>query len=156
MILLRKMDLTDVDEVLRWENNPENWHFSDTDSPYTREDIVQLVDDLNMDSSLQQRFIICETDTDRRLGALDLFEIDVYSREASVGILIADKSSRRKGFAYRALQLLESESDPYSVEKLKASVHKWNEASLELFKKAGYEVVSHTDELVKFEKCLKR
>lgn len=155
MIYLRKMNLTDVDDVLSWENDPINWHYSDTEGAYSRNDIVHLVGELSKPGNVQQRYIICESDSGKRIGTVDLFEIDEQSGEAGVGILIAESGYRRRGLANSALLLLEKECDQYNIVKLNATVHLWNKPSLALFGKAGYQEVGQSDELVKFEKCLR-
>lgn len=156
MICLRPMNLSDVDDVLRWENNPDNWHFSNTDSPYSKADIIGLVEELSKADAGQQRFIICDDTTERRIGALDLFEIDRETKTGGVGVLIAEKEDRLKGYAKKALELLEIECSGYGVNKLMASVHNWNESSLNLFRSAGFQEVDMEKDLIKFEKCLKK
>lgn len=156
MISLRPANDSDIDIILAWENNPDNWRYSDTNEPYKRVDIENLIDALKKDDSEQQRFMICTQDKKSPVGTLDIFEIDKVSKSASVGVLIESNENRRKGFALLALNQLEELCDDYEIEKLKASVHDWNTASLNLFKKAGYTEVGVEKDLVKFEKCLKK
>ena len=42
-IALRLPILSDAATILSWENNPENWDVSDNDSPYSLEDIINLI-----------------------------------------------------------------------------------------------------------------
>lgn len=156
MIFLRSMNHTDVDEVLEWENNPDNWHFSDTKSPYVREDIELLVKTLGEKDADQHRYIICMEKSETRLGAVDLFDINKLESMAGVGVLIAKNEDRGKGIAKRALVLLEEECERLGISNLNASVHVWNEASIRLFRASGYKEVSSNEELIKFEKCLRR
>lgn len=156
MISLRPANESDIDLILAWENNPDNWRYSDTNEPYSRADIENLIDALNKSESEQQRFMICVQNKKFPVGAIDIFEIDKASKSASVGVLIESDENRRKGFALHALNQLEDFCDDCEIENLKASVHDWNNASLSLFKKAGYTEVGVEKDLVKFEKCLKK
>ena len=156
MISLRTINESDIDLILTWENNPNNWRYSDTNEPYSRVEIENLIDALKKDDSEQQRFMICAQNEKLPIGTLDIFEIDKASKSSSVGVLIESNENRRKGFALHALDLLEELCDDYQIDKLKASVHDWNTASLNLFKKAGYTEVGVEKDLVKFEKCLKK
>lgn len=156
MISLRPANESDIDLILAWENNPDNWRYSDTSEPYSRVDIENLIDALKKDNREQQRFMICSQNGELPIGTLDIFDIDNASKSASVGVLIESDENRRKGFALYALCQLEELCNDYLLERLKASVHNWNTASLNLFKKAGYNQVGVEKDLVKFEKCLKK
>ncbi|MFZ9029336.1 MAG: GNAT family N-acetyltransferase [Crocinitomicaceae bacterium] len=156
MISLRPANESDIDLILKWENNPTNWSYSDTNEPYSRIEIENLIEALGKADSEQQRFMICAKNEKTPIGTLDIFEIDKAGRSASVGVLIESDENRRKGYALFALSRLEELCDDYQIEKLNASVHDWNMASLNLFKKAGYTEVGLEKDLVKFEKCLKK
>ena len=156
MISLRPANASDIDLILEWENNPDNWRYSDTNEPYIRADIENLIDALKKGDGEQQRFMICAQNEELPVGTLDIFEIDRANRTASVGVLIESDENRRKRFALHALKQLEELCNHYQIGKLKASVHDWNTASLNLFKKAGYIEVGVEKDLVKFEKCLKK
>lgn len=156
MISLRPANASDIDLILEWENNPENWSYSDTNEPYERSDIENLILELAKEESVQQRFMICVENNKRPVGTLDLFGIDKKKGVGSVGVLIESKGDRRKGYALEALNKFEDVCSEYQLERLIAQVHSWNVASLCLFKKAGYSEVGVEKDLVKFEKCLKK
>ncbi len=165
-VYIRPIRYDDAIKVLQWENDIENWRVSDNSSKYELADILSLIDSLDdISHSRQARWIICDSKTNFRLGAVDLFEINLIEEKARVGILIADKENRKKGFAYKAIQLLEVEALNIGVNKLICTIYSNNKASLALFEKCNFKkkdsleksYISNDDyiDLILFEKCLK-
>lgn len=136
-ISLRLPIISDAETILSWENNPENWEVSDNESPYSLEDIVQLIDSFqNAEHPTQLRFIIHSGKI--LLGAVDIFDINYENKSGAIGILIAEREFRRKGYASRALYLIEEEALRLGVDRLSALIHSENEQSRKLFEKMGY------------------
>lgn len=136
-VILRLPILNDAPTILSWENNPENWEVSDNTSPYSIEDIEQLILSFqNHKEPSQLRFMICKDEI--LLGAVDIFDINYENKSGSIGILIAEDEFRRKGYASKALQLIELEAQKLGVHQLKALIHTKNNKSRNLFEKMGY------------------
>lgn len=136
-IALRLPILSDAEIILAWENNPENWGVSDNDSPYSLDDIVQLVTSFqNVTKPSQLRFIIQFNEI--LIGAVDIFDINYENKSGAIGILIAEEEFRRKGFASDALKLLEQEAKNRGIDRLIALIHRENVKSRNLFEKMGY------------------
>lgn len=136
-VILRLPILSDAPTILSWENNPENWVVSDNTSPYSIDDIEQLIlsfHDLKKPSQL--RFMICKDEI--LLGAVDIFDINYENKSGSIGILIAEDEFRRKGYASKALQMIELEAQKLGIYQLKALIHTNNNKSRNLFEKMGY------------------
>lgn len=140
-INLRLAILEDCEVILDWENNLENWAVSNNNSPYSLRDIQMLIISLrDIRKACQARYMIIEKNTDRILGSVDLYEIDWKERKAGVGVLIANKDDRSKGYASDALLLLEKLAiDNWNLKHFNAEVHLSNTASLKLFDKCGYQ-----------------
>lgn len=138
-IYLRYIETRDAEQVLDWENNEENWAVSENDSPYSIYDILILIGELqSIQNAEQARWMICLNETQEAIGCVDLTEIDFENKVASVGILIANKELRKKGFASKALQLIENEAIDLGLTLLKCSIHADNLASISLFTKNNY------------------
>ena len=139
-IFLRLPRIEDAEFILNWENNPENWQYSSTETPYEYEDIVQLIQTFkNLNELDQVRYMIVQSEPYKILGAVDVFSIDRTTRQGEIGVLIADPSDRRKGIARKALSLLESiVIEEFNLSKLTALVELENEASLNLFLSLNY------------------
>jgi diamine N-acetyltransferase len=139
-IVLRLPELRDADDMLRWENDPKHWLVSETLVPYTREQIIEFIEDekdIYLDSQL--RWMIEAKELKDTVGCIDVYDFDPRHRRAGLGILI-DESQRGKGYGIKAIQVLL----PYLFQKLDlysvyAEVLAVNVASVSLFEHAGFE-----------------
>ena len=140
-IFLRSVDSSDIDTILLWENSAAEPLYGVYDEEYSREDVVQFVENqqnYSLAETEQLRLMICSHNGER-LGAVDLTEYD--GKKASVSILIFDLSNRRKGFASNALQLAAECAASLGIETLYATIHPENLPSINLFKKVGFESI---------------
>lgn len=139
-IYLRAMEPSDIDTILAWENNPENWLYSLTKKPYSRREIQNLVlNAYDIYTDKQLRFVIALTEDHRAIGAIDLFECDFGNGRAGVGILIDDKADRRKGYAQESLKLILTYcKEVLLLHQVHAEVISNNEGSIRLFERGGF------------------
>ncbi len=133
---LRSVDSSDVGTILLWENDPELAAFSDPHEPYTTEQIEQFVADqqLGFQANGQIRLMI-EADGNT-IGAIDLFDYD--GQQAEVGILIYEKSHRRRGYATDALNCIKTHAQSLHITRLKAVTDSKNSATNALFRCCGF------------------
>lgn len=137
-IILRSVDFSDIDTLLLWENSSAEPLYGVYDEQYTRDDVVQFVENQQQYSfaeTEQLRLMICSHDGER-LGAIDLTEYD--GQKADVSILIFDKGNRNKGFATSALRLATDYARTIGLHTLYATILPENLASIALFAKAGF------------------
>ena len=136
-VTLRMPKLLDLDQLLLWENNLKNSLFSDNPIFYTKEQIeVFLTSDQDIFLNLQMRFMIDSSGS--AVGCIDLFEYDMVNSRAGVGIFI-DEKFRNMGIATKALSLLKSICiKDYFISNLHANILHTNKASIQLFKRAGF------------------
>ena len=74
-----------------------------------------------------------------KVGAIDLFEYDPIHRRAGIGILIYEQSDRGRGYASDAVETLcRYAHDTLRAHQLWCNVGADNEASLRLFRSAGF------------------
>ena len=140
-IVLRSVDSSDIDTILLWENSTDEPLYGVYDEQYSRDDVAQFVENQQCYSfaeNEQLRLMICSHDGER-MGAVDLTEYD--GRKASVSILIFDLCNRRKGFAISALRLVSEYAVSLGIETLYATIHPDNLPSINLFEKAGFELL---------------
>ena len=136
---LRALEPEDLDAMYGWENDTDSWRVSGTVAPFSRHVLSRLIDEQQFDiyATRQMRLVI-ETLDGTAVGAVDMFEFDPQNLRAGVGIIVAPPY-RKQGFALDALQTLERYvRDVLRMHQLWCSVGADNEASLALFKKAGY------------------
>ena len=137
-VILRSVDSSDIDTILLWENSSAEPLYGVYEKQYTREDVVQFIENqqrYSLAETEQLRLMICSQEGER-LGCIDLTEYD--GRKAFVSILIFDLGNRRKGFGTEALRLLISYCKSLGLETLFAIIQTKNSPSKNLFEKMGF------------------
>lgn len=146
-IFLRELASTDVDFIFECENNVENWEVSGTTQPFTKEAINEFVNakqDLYLNAQI--RYVICLNSNQQPIGTVDLFEFDAPNKTAGVGILIAHKTMRKKGFASEALGVVSDFCrNELNVVHLFCNIQKNNVPSIRLFEKCGFQLVNERE-----------
>ncbi len=136
------MEPEDLELLYLWENNPDNWKVSQTLMPFSKhilENFIASGHDIFVHK--QVRWIIAR-DHERALGTLDFFDYDPVNLRAGVGILINDVENRGKGYGSETINLASQYAfDHLMLESIYCNVLKSNEASLKLFKNAGFEEI---------------
>lgn len=142
-IRFRALEPDDIDLLYQWENDAKIWEISNTCEPFSKYILAKYIKDSNRDiyESKQLRLVI-ETTEGKAVGAIDLFEFDPYHFRAGVGILIYDKNDRKLGYASDSLELLCRYAKNFlGLHQLFANIGEDNQASIQLFKKAGFELI---------------
>lgn len=141
-ISLRAIEPQDIDVLYQWENDTENWTVSNTQTPFSRFVLEQYIANAHEDiySAKQLRLIICDAEN-KAVGSIDLFDFEPNHLRAGVGILIADKTDRKKGYASEALSLL-TKYCFYSLNlhQIYCNITTENETSIILFQKHGFQI----------------
>ena len=142
-ITLRSLEPSDINLMYEWENDTTVWPVSGTLTPFSRYTMEQFVKLAHQDiyTSRQLRMAIDSktAETTATIGYIDLFDFEPAHMRAGVGILIADKNYRRKGYALESLELLTDYAfNILHLHQLYCHVHVNNEASIRLFSAAGY------------------
>ena len=136
---LRALEPEDLDAMYGWENDTDSWRESGTVAPFSRHVLSRLINEQQFDiyATRQMRLVI-ESRDGEAVGAVDLFEFDPQNLRAGVGIIIAPPY-RKQGYALDALHTLERYvREVLRMHQLWCSIGADNEASLALFKRAGY------------------
>lgn len=145
VIKLRAPEPTDIDLLYSWENNMEIWKVSNTITPFSKYILKKYIETSHLDIwETKQLRLIIEAKTQSSLmlvpvGLIDLFDFDPFHLRAGVGILIANKKHRQKGYATEALQLLTRYAfETLQLHQLYCNIASSNTISLQLFKNAGF------------------
>ena len=131
---------SDIDFLIRIENDESLWKYSNTKEPYSRAVLQTYIENSKEDffTAKQQRFVLVDTETNI-YGLIDLFDYDHQNATASIGIVIATEW-RRKGYGKKGLKLLQKYAvNQLNLFQLYACVGIDNEPSRALFKAAGFE-----------------
>ena len=142
-IRLRAVEPGDVDLMYEWENDCDIWPVSGTTEPFSRHQLERFVerhqDIVGVLCDGQLRLIIETLLSSKPVGAIDLFEYDPIHRRAGIGILISEQSDRGRGYASDAVETLcRYAHDTLRAHQLWCNVGADNEASLRLFRSAGF------------------
>jgi diamine N-acetyltransferase len=141
-VFLRALEPEDIDLLYKWENDTGNWNVSNTQTPFSRFVLEQYISTSHVDiySAKQLRLVICEIDG-RAIGSIDLFDFDPNHLRAGIGILIAEQSDRKKGFASEALDLLVKYCfEILNLHQVYCNITTENESSILLFQHHGFQI----------------
>lgn len=141
-ISLRAIEPADIEYLYQWENDTENWKVSNTQVPFSRFVLEQYIASAHQDiyRMKQLRLIICNKEN-KPVGCIDLFDFEPSHLRAGIGILIADKSERKKGYASEALELLINYCyKTLNLHQLYCNIAVDNEPSVLLFQKHGFQI----------------
>ena len=144
-IRLRALEPSDIDVIYRWENDPSIWRISNTYTPYSKHILEKFIENAHLDiyQTRQMRFMIDvhtpRSKKGRAVGTIDMFDFDPYHNRAGVGILIGEKSDRKKGYATTALKKFINYSfGLLHLHQLYCNILSSNTDSLKLFQQQGF------------------
>jgi diamine N-acetyltransferase len=156
IVKLRAPELSDLDSLYVWENNQEIWKVSNTLTPFSRFVLKKYIETAHKDiwETKQLRLIIDAKTLNSLMfvpvGVVDLFDFDPFHNRAGVGILIANKESRQKGYAKEALSIvIRYAFETLQLHQLYCGISSDNTVSLQLFKACGFSVVGVKKEWLK-------
>lgn len=141
IISLRALEPSDVDILYEWENDQNLWHVSYTQTPFSKFILEEFVNTAFNDiyTNKQLRLMIVDTNLNKTIGAIDLFEFDPQHDRCGVGIYIIEQH-RKSGLAFECIELLKQYCfNNLHLKQLYVHISQFNMASLALFEKAGFE-----------------
>lgn len=137
------MNLKDVNCIFKWENNPQNWQYGNTQQFFTKADIKTFVNsEQNIFKNHQIRYMICLNTNNIVVGCVDLFEFNVAKKITGIGILIGEEQYRNKGYANESLKILINYTKTtLALKTLFCNISKTNMVSIRLFTKNGFNFI---------------
>lgn len=139
-IKLRAMEPNDIDAIYRWENDPTLWQYSAAHQPFARSVLQQFIEqqaDADIYTTRQLR-LMADTDGDRAVGCVDLFDFDPYHRRAAIG-LIVDSHYRHSGYGAAIVRQLEAFAVQHLLlHQLHCTIAADNQHCINLFTHSGY------------------
>ena len=140
-IKLRALEPEDLELLYEWENDDTYWSISNTVSPFSRFTLKKYIENShkNIFETGQQRFMIDHLEDNVSIGTIDVFEFDPFHKRAGIGILIANKAYRSKGYASMSLSCLKNYCfKTLQLHQLYCNILANNTGSINLFKKHGF------------------
>ena len=140
-ITLRALEPEDLELLYEWENNNSYWVISNTVTPFSKFTLKRYLkhSHKNIYETGQLRLMIELIGEKKTIGAIDLFDFDPFHKRAGIGILIADETQRRKGYASMALKcLIQYCFTTLQLHQLYCNILANNTESIDLFEKLGF------------------
>ncbi len=147
-IYLRALEPDDIDILFEWENNIDNWRISNTVTPFSRNTLQEYINSSHLDiyTTKQFRFIICEKSTNNAIGTIDLFDFEPLNQRVGIGILI-DEKYRNLGYASESLSMLVNYCfNTLLLHQVYANIASDNIQSIKLFTENGFNLVGNKKE----------
>ena len=139
-LFLRTIEKKDAFGVYLWELDKETQRVTQSEIKVSLENVYALIEQqTDVHNSSQLRMMICLSSNNASIGMVDLYDVDFEKGSAYVGVLIAEKQQRKKGFARQALlSIAQYAKKELKLVKLKATIQSSNEASIALFESLDY------------------
>jgi diamine N-acetyltransferase len=106
-IYLRALEPADINFLYHCENDTSVWNVTNTFIPFSKNNLLKYINsqqDIYADKQL--RLVIINKQDNQPVGFIDIFDFDPYHMRAGIGILVAGKENRNKGYAREALQII--------------------------------------------------
>lgn len=137
-VLIRPMERTDTDDVVRLRNDPAVLPQLFCDEPLDREGHLRWFERIQKDGT-RHEFMIVERATGRSIGITGLNHLDRQHRRAEYGIVIGEAEARGKGLAFEASRLLlDYAFNKLGLHRLYLHAFTDNEPALRLYRKIGF------------------
>ena len=146
-VLLRGIELTDLDAIMENWNTLKLRQFLSTPIPFSREEEKQWIQ-----STWERRrrgeayqFAVENKETKKFIGTAGLFEIDNIAHSAELGIAIHAEKNWGKGFGTDTMKILLMFGFEYlNLNRIQLRVFDFNERAIKTYKKVGFtEVGKH-------------
>jgi diamine N-acetyltransferase len=150
-IRLRALEPEDLELLYDWENNNDYWSISNTIAPFSKYTLKLYLENSHKDifETGQLRLMIDHIEDKKTIGTIDVFEFDPFHKRAGIGILIANESYRKKGYASMALTCLISYCfKTLQLHQLYCNILASNTESIRLFEKHGFALIGNKREWI--------
>jgi diamine N-acetyltransferase len=139
-LYLRALEPEDLDFIYEIENDETFWEISATQTPYSKFLIKQYLENAHQDIyEAKQLRLVMVSNKKENIGLIDLFEFDPKNKRVGVGLLIARKEFRYKGYGKEALQLVCKYAFKHLlVHQVYANIGEDNLASIKLFESLDF------------------
>lgn len=139
-IVLRKMEINDTDDIVRWRNTEEVRSRFLYQEPFTREKHLDWIKN-KVNIGLVVQMMICEKESGRAIGSAYFRDIDHVNHKAEYGLFIGESDSRVKGIGFETTNMmLRYGFEEMGLHRIYARVLSDNIVSLKSAIKAGLEV----------------
>ncbi len=140
-MMLRALELEDLDFLFSVENNEAFWEVSYTQLPYSKHILKKYIENAHQDiyEAKQYRFVIEHIKDKKPVGIIDLFDFLPQHQRAGIGIMILPQY-QGKGIGTEALKMIKKYAFHYlNIHQLFAEIECDNLSSIAIFEKEGFQ-----------------
>lgn len=141
-ISLRALEPSDIEVLLKIENDDRYWKYANRTEPYSRNLLQKYIEQQKQDifEVRQKRFAI-SLETIDILGFIDIFDFEPIHRRAGIGIFILEKY-RGNGIGKKSVTLIgEYAKKNLNLNCIYANIAKENIYSINLFESCGFKKI---------------
>lgn len=137
---LRKNDISDAENYLRWLKDPEINQFLSSDfASLTLEKEIEYIKNSAEDNS-KVKFAIC-TENGKHIGEIALRGLDSPDNHGNLGIVIGEKDYQNKGYGTEAMKMmLDYGFDELGLHRIELIVHDDNPRAKKVYEKLGFKI----------------
>jgi len=149
---LRAPEPEDISLLYMWENDQDIWQISNTLTPYSKYTIRKYIEKSGRSifETGQLRLMIDIASDGTTIGTVDLFDFDPFHLRAGIGILIAEKSQRKKGYATMAIEfMIDYSFNRLNIHQLYCNILADNTESMKLFTSLGFKQIGIKKEWIR-------
>lgn len=138
LVTLRPIELSDVDNMMTWVNDPEIiGNFANFGKPFTREDEEQYI--RRILASQNDRVFAVESNQGEYIGNVGIHNIYWPSRNGRLAIIIGNKHAQGQGLGQAALRgIVKNGFEDLNLHKLWLRCFKTNKRAVHIYKKHGF------------------
>jgi diamine N-acetyltransferase len=141
-ISLRALEPEDLDFLYEIENNEANWEVSNALTPYSKWVLKQYLENAHQDiyEAKQLRLVIVLSETNEKIGLIDLFDFDAKNQRVGLGIII-NPDHQNKGFGKEVLEVITKYVfDILQLHQIYVNISEDNVPSKKLFTNFGFKL----------------
>lgn len=141
LVLLRPVRRSDLQNFLKWFNDPEVTRYLDRSLPLTEMEEEKNVEELGTTRARTDAAFVIEASEHpaQSIGWIDLTGINPKDHNAMFGIVIGEKECWGKGYGMEAARLLVNYGfEQLNLHRISSRVHALNERSLKLHNRVGF------------------
>ena len=141
-ISLRALEPSDIEVLMKIENDDRYWKYSNRTEPYSRDLFEKYIEQQKQDIFVvkQKRFVISQKNI-YTLGFIDIFDFEPIHRRAGIGIFLLEEF-RGKRVGRKCVNILGNYAKTHlNLNCLYANIAEENISSIHLFESCGYEKI---------------
>ena len=138
-VRIRAIEKTDIDEIMKWVNDPEVMDNLLTRYPVSRYQEEKWIEKALDGTNDRNKVFAIETKDGVYLGGIGLHRIDWENRNAEVGLVIGKKEYWNKGYGTDAMMtILDFAFSHMNLHRVYLRVYSFNERGIRSYEKCGF------------------